>query len=140
MEVFGPVLLFDGECGLCVRCVQLLLKTDRRGRLRFAALQGGAAQALLRVRGLPTQEFESMVLVPEWTTRHDAGLLFRTDALFEALRTVGGVWWMLAWFGVLPRVWRDLVYRLVARWRRRIFGAGNIRALRERGGTERFLD
>jgi predicted DCC family thiol-disulfide oxidoreductase YuxK len=36
----GPVLFFDGECGLCNRVVRLMLRLDRRGRLRYAPLQG----------------------------------------------------------------------------------------------------
>ena len=53
----GPVLLFDGECGLCHRVVRGLLKCDRRERLRFAPLHGAAAQVWLRERGLPTTDF-----------------------------------------------------------------------------------
>ena len=50
----GPVLLFDGTCGLCNRCVRLLLRLDRRARLHFAPLQSAPAQAYLRTHGLPT--------------------------------------------------------------------------------------
>ena len=98
MDVFGPVLLFDGECGLCVRCVRLLLVTDRRNRLRFAPLQGGAAQVFLREQELPAEDFDTMIYVPEWTARQKRTLLFRTDALFAALSVVGG-----GWVGVFKR-------------------------------------
>ena len=139
MDVFGPVLLFDGECGLCVRCVRLLLVTDRRNRLRFAPLQGGAAQAFLRKQGLPTEDFDTMVYVPESTARQKRTLLFRTDALFAALRVVGGGWMILSWMRVLPRAWRDPFYRVVAKWRRRWFGAGDVAALYAEFPIERFL-
>ena len=36
-ETDGPVVLYDGVCGLCDRSVQLILRNDRRGRFRFAA-------------------------------------------------------------------------------------------------------
>ena len=54
----GPVLLFDGECGLCNRVVRLAAALDREGKLRFAPLQGPSAQAYLRAHGLPTADFE----------------------------------------------------------------------------------
>ena len=60
------VLFYDGQCGLCNRVVRLLLQTDRAGRLRFATLQSAPAQAYLRQQGLPTQDFDSLVFVPDW--------------------------------------------------------------------------
>ena len=38
------VYLYDGVCALCNRAVQFLLRHDRRGRFRFAALQSGFAR------------------------------------------------------------------------------------------------
>lgn len=41
-----PVLLYDGECGLCAAVVRLLLREDAAGRLRFSAAGPGC-------RGIP---------------------------------------------------------------------------------------
>jgi predicted DCC family thiol-disulfide oxidoreductase YuxK len=139
MDVSGPVLLFDGECGLCVRCVRLLLVTDRRSLLCFAPLQGEAVQGFLRERGLPTEDFDSMIFVPDWVARRERALLFRTDALFAGLRVVGGAWLLLSWLRVLPKAWRDPAYRVVAKWRRRVFGAGDVVALYAEFTPGRFL-
>ena len=139
MDVSGPVLLFDGECRLCVRCVRLLLASDRRGRLRFAPLQGEAAQSYLRERGLPTEDFDSAIFVPDWKLRLETGSLFRTDALLAATRAVGGGWQLAGWLRFLPRTWRDLFYRWVARWRRHIFGSKDAANLQREFGPERFL-
>ena len=133
MVVPGPVLLFDGDCGLCVHCVKLLLKADRRRRLCFAALQGKPAQSFLRERGLAGMDFDSVVFVSEWARRLDTTPLFGTDALFAAMRTAGGMWRMVVWLEVLPRVWRDRVYCWVARRRHRFFGSGGFAALLEIG-------
>lgn len=48
-----PIVLFDGECNLCNKFVQTLLKydscsDDERGNLRFAALQSRVGDLLLR--------------------------------------------------------------------------------------------
>jgi predicted DCC family thiol-disulfide oxidoreductase YuxK len=139
MDVSGPVILFDGECGLCVRCVRLLLVNDRDGRLRFAPLQGGAAQIFLRERGLPTEDFDSAIFVPDWTQRFEAAPLYRTDALLAAMRAAGGVWRWVTWLRVVPRTWRDTAYRWVARMRRSVFGEGDFSTLQSEFGPERFL-
>ena len=136
----GPVLLFDGECGLCNRIVRVLLRWDGAGRLRFAPLQGPSAQAYLRAVGLPTEDFDSLVFVPDWSRRDGAGFLRRTDGVIAALRAVGGLARGLAGvLAVFPAGWRDAGYRVVARWRYRIFGAWRPRPLARAEWAARFM-
>jgi predicted DCC family thiol-disulfide oxidoreductase YuxK len=135
------VLLFDGECGLCARVVRWLLRIDARGGLRFAPLQGPAAQEFLRMHGLPAADFDSLVFVPDWSRRDDmaAEFLVRTDGVNAALRAVGATRRaaLLAWW---PRAWRDAGYRLVARWRHRMFGPPRAAALARPEWATRFLE
>ena len=137
----GPVMLFDGECGLCQRLVRVLLRLDGRGRLRFAPLQGPAAQGYLRRQGLPTVDFDTLVYVPDWSRRQEAGYLLRTDGVIAALRSVGGrvAGTLATVLGVLPARVRDAGYRLVARWRFRIFGPWKPRPLARPEWQRRFL-
>ncbi len=135
-----PVLLYDGECGLCNRVVRLLLRLDRGERLRFAQLQSDAGQAYLRAQGLPAADFDSLVFVPDWTRRERPEFLLRTEGVIAALRVCGGVAMELAAvLEVVPTPWRDAGYRLVARWRYRIFGQWRPRPLPRPEWAERFL-
>jgi predicted DCC family thiol-disulfide oxidoreductase YuxK len=118
----APVLLFDGDCGLCNRIVRLLLRTDQAGRLRFAPLQGKAGQAYLRLRGLPTDNFDSLVFVPDWAAPDRCVPLLRTDGVLAAAAEIGGIWRLVTWLRVLPGWLRDPFYRLVARTRYALFG------------------
>ncbi|MEY4815311.1 MAG: hypothetical protein RLZZ162_2384 [Verrucomicrobiota bacterium] len=137
----GPVLLFDGECGLCNRIVRILLRIDRGGRLRFSPLQGPAAQGFLRANGLPTEDFDSLVFVPEWGRREGNVFLLRTDGVIGALRALGGAAGILARvLAVFPSGWRDAGYRWVARYRYRIFGEWQARALARPEWGARFLE
>jgi predicted DCC family thiol-disulfide oxidoreductase YuxK len=136
----NPVLLFDGECGLCNRVVRALLRLDRRARLRFAPLQGPAAQAFLRAHGLPTGDFDSFVYVPDWKGEGSADFLLRTDALVAVLRACGGPCRMpAAALRLVPAGIRNAAYRLVARWRYRLFGAWRPRPLPRPEWAARFL-
>jgi len=134
-----PVLLFDGECGFCHRVVRLLLRTDRKGRLRFAPLQGAPAQAYLRARGLPTADFDSLVFVPDWAAPDRSAPLLRTDGALAAAAEVGGIWRLVIWTRVLPAGWRDPVYRMVARTRYALFGQHRPSPLPDPAWAERFL-
>jgi predicted DCC family thiol-disulfide oxidoreductase YuxK len=135
----GPVLFFDGECGLCYRVVLWLMRRDGRGVLRFAPLQGVTAQAYLRAHGLPTENFDSLVYVPDWAARERREFLLRTDGALAAARAVGGWGAVVAWARVLPRAWRDGVYRVIARWRYRIWGEWTPRPFARPEWAARFL-
>ena len=134
----SPVLLFDGECGLCNRVVRALLRCDRIGTLRFAPLQGPAAQEFLRTHGLPADDFETLVFVPDWARRSENDFLMRTDGVVAALRAVGARR-RAALLALVPRGLRDAGYGLVARWRTKIFGPWRSCPLPRPDWAERFF-
>lgn len=136
----GPVLLFDGDCGLCHRVVGMLLRLDRGAAVRFAPLQGPSAQEYLRAYGLSATDFETLVFVPDWSRRERGDHLLRTAGMIAALRAVGGTGRVLA--GILamfPAGWSDAAYGLVSRCRYRIFGPWRARPLGCSGWAVRFL-
>ena len=59
------VIVFDGVCALCSRWVRFLLRFDRAGRYRFAAMQGQQGSAMLRAHGLDPQEPMSFLLLDD---------------------------------------------------------------------------
>lgn len=130
-----PVLLFDGECGLCSALVRLLLRIDRRGALRFAPLQGPAAQAYLKAQGLPTRDFSTLVFVDDWP---GPGRALRSAGVAAALRACGGVGRPLgAIVAAMPQSLGDAAYQAVARLRRRL---GGVPPPPRPGWTKRFID
>lgn len=132
------MLLFDGECGLCNAVVRFLLRRDRVGRLRFAALQGVVGQAVLTRLGLPTTDFDSLVFLPDW--RGDAYSL-RTDGVAAVLQCLPGGWARLGRaLAEVPVPWRNAGYRVVARTRYALFGPYRPRPLERPEWAERFLD
>ena len=134
-----PVLLYDGECGLCNRLVRLLLRSDRAGRLNYAPLQSEPAQAYLRAQGLPVADFDSLVFVPDWDQPAQDAPRLRTDGALAACAIVGGGWRILSWLRVLPRWVRDPFYKLVARMRYALFGEYRGKPLAESEWKDRFL-
>ena len=112
----GPLVLYDGTCGLCNRSVQMILRHDRRGRFRFAALQSERGRALLARHGLPVDALDSIVLV-------DDGKAFtKSRAALRIARRMDAPWPALSALGIIPRPVADVCYDLVARNRYRWFG------------------
>ncbi len=111
-----PVLFYDGGCGLCHLSVRLLLRLDRRGRLRFAPLGGETFTAALAGRA-PSPLPDSLVLLTP-----DGVLRVRSAAVRQALRLLGRPWSGLAAVArLLPRALADALYDGIARLRHRLF-------------------
>jgi predicted DCC family thiol-disulfide oxidoreductase YuxK len=130
--------MYDGTCGLCNACVRLLLRIDKAGTLRFAPLQGTTAQAILRERGLPTEDFDSLIFVPDFP-RSDGPHHLRTEGVLRVLKELGGVWRAMLWLRIIPAGVRDFFYKLVARMRYRLFGEYRPRPLARPEWAARFL-
>lgn len=110
----SSVILYDGECGLCDRLVQWVLRRDRAGRFRFAALQSPWARQRLREHALNAGDFDTMMLF------EDGRPFQRSTAALRVLRGLPRWRWAYVFIAV-PRPVRDAVYRWVARHRHRWF-------------------
>jgi predicted DCC family thiol-disulfide oxidoreductase YuxK len=136
----NPIILYDGVCGLCNRLVQFLLRHDKRGQLRFASLQSDFAAKLLLRHGLDPKDLDTFHFV-ENHDQQDERVFQRSDAVIKAGRELGGFWAMLAALGrLLPRAVRNLLYRIIARNRYRMFGKYQTCMLPEPNQRSRFLD
>ena len=136
----GPVLLYDGTCGLCNRSVRFLMRMDRHGRIKYAALQSEPAQAYLRSQGLPTDDFDSMVFVPDWSQPERGDYLLRTSGVVAALKVCGGFAKAMGTIlGVIPTSWRDAGYKVIARWRYQIWGEWEACPMPKKEWTKRFF-
>jgi predicted DCC family thiol-disulfide oxidoreductase YuxK len=109
-----PLVLYDSDCGLCQRSVQFVLRRDNGGRFFFAPLDGETAAGVLKE--LPSN-VNSVVLI----RGPGQSPLIRSRAVFGILRELGGAWSILACLDYLPSWLFDWAYRLVARYRRRLF-------------------
>jgi predicted DCC family thiol-disulfide oxidoreductase YuxK len=112
----SAVIVFDGVCVLCNGWVRFLLRHDRRGRYRFAAMQGETGRALLLAHGLDADDPVSFLLVEDGIAWAD------TEAIARVLSGLGGAWRAATLLRALPRGQRDRLYRGLARNRYRIFG------------------
>lgn len=130
-----PIVVFDGVCLLCNRWVDFLLRHDRVGRYRLAAMQGNHGRRLLLTHGLSVDDPSSFLLVQD-------GLGFTdTQALIRVLAGLGRGWQIVAWMiRTVPRFVRDPTYRWVARHRYRLFGRRTHCRLPDPAYVERFLD
>lgn len=111
----GPVLLYDGECGVCSASVQWILKHERQHKLRFAALQSSLGDTL-RQQARVDDTVDSLLWI-ERSQEGGAQAALWSGAVIEVLDYVGGPWRWLSALRFVPRFLRDAGYRWFARHR-----------------------
>ncbi|MGB3548453.1 MAG: thiol-disulfide oxidoreductase DCC family protein [Saprospiraceae bacterium] len=111
-----PLLLFDGVCNLCNGAVQFIIDRDDRDLFRFASLQSELGRSVLRKYDLDSTSLDTVVLVQKGRAYTHSEAALRTAAQLD------GGYRLLSVFRILPRFFRDGVYRFIARNRYRWFG------------------
>ncbi|HEY9384608.1 MAG TPA: DCC1-like thiol-disulfide oxidoreductase family protein [Gemmatimonadales bacterium] len=128
----GPIIYFDGLCNLCDGFVRFLVARDRRGRYRFAPLQGDTARTRLEGR-FTGNELETLVLEEPRRFR------IRSDAALEILSGLGGLWHLAVVLRIVPRPLRDALYDYVARKRFAWYGRRDACRIPTPDEARRFL-
>jgi len=105
-----PIIYFDGLCNLCDGFVRFVVARDRRGRYRFAPLQGATAGTRLAGR-FTGNALQTVVLEEPKRFR------VRSDAALAILTGLGGAWRLAGLLRIIPRAIRDALYDYVARKR-----------------------
>lgn len=108
------IVFYDGVCALCNSSVQFLLRIDKKSKLHFAPLQGETAKQLLPVA--MCEDVDSMVFLKK-------GVLYtKSSAVLHLFKAVGGFWSVFFCFIVLPKSFRDAIYKYIAKNRYKWFG------------------
>ncbi|MEL7218910.1 MAG: DCC1-like thiol-disulfide oxidoreductase family protein, partial [Pseudomonadota bacterium] len=99
---------------------QFVLKYDRAGKFRMAAMQDAVGTRLMREAGLDPHDPESFVLLD---SADNGGRVWKnSDAVLHMWSELGWPWRFGAVFRLIPRFMRDPLYLLVARNRYKWFG------------------
>ena len=128
------MILFDGVCNFCNATTNFVLKQDKKGIFRFAPLQSEVGQSLLKQYHLPSEEFDSFVLI-------DNGKVYKKSA--AALRVMNKLPWY--WkeaqiLRIIPTPFRDAIYDFLARNRYKWFGKKDHCMVPTAEMRSRFLD
>lgn len=153
-----PIILFDGSCNMCNAAVQLLLsydscRKDKRGNLRFAALQSQVGLLLCRRMSDETREQVLNKISPTDTEAEKYRSIVvctsektytRSGAALLIGRALGGRLKPLRYLSILayavPTKLRDVVYNFVSRRRRSWFGSSSECLLWDDNFDTRFVD
>ena len=128
----GPVVFYDGDCGLCDRSVKALIRLDKAHKLRYSTLQGETATKLMGEPQGPSEGWAIKLLDAQ-------GLHDGSTAALRSAAHAGGIGKLGAALLIVPRFIRDGVYRWVAKNRYRWFGKVDACMLPSPALRQRFL-
>ena len=129
-----PVILFDGICNLCNNAVQFVLKHDKKNLFRFASLQSDFGKSILIKYGLPTDNFNSFVLIL------NGKAYTKSTAALSVAKMLSGPMKLLYGFIIVPAFIRNGVYNVIANNRYKWFGKKESCMLPSPDVAARFLN
>lgn len=110
------ILFFDGYCSLCNGLVDWLMARDTQNVLKYASLQGETAKTQLPSAYRSTGDVDTVLYMRE-------GKIYeRSSAILHVLMDLGFPWALMGVFFVVPTFLRNIVYRIIAKYRYRLFG------------------
>lgn len=108
------ILFFDGQCNLCNRLIDFVVRKDRHHKLYVASLQGKTARITLPETYV--DDLDTIVLTI------NGKIYVRSTAVLKALAHLGFPWSLMQVLLIIPTPLRDRIYLWVAKNRYRLFG------------------
>jgi predicted DCC family thiol-disulfide oxidoreductase YuxK len=96
--------------------VNLIVKIDSKGILKFSSLQGPSGQKLLNDLKFKTEELDTVLF------RTNDQVYTKSTAVFKIIKSIGGIWRVFLVFELLPTSFNDFIYKKIAINRYKIFG------------------
>ena len=116
LHLNGRIIVFDGICHVCSGGVRFLARHRIEPPFELIPMQSAEGKALLDKHRIDTEDPSTFLVL-------DRGLvLTQSDASIHVMAAIGGLWRLVVVARVIPRAWRDWLYRLLARNRYRWFG------------------
>uniref|UniRef100_UPI0032163809 thiol-disulfide oxidoreductase DCC family protein n=1 Tax=uncultured Draconibacterium sp. TaxID=1573823 RepID=UPI0032163809 len=109
------IILFDGVCNLCNGSVNFILKRDKKEQFSYLALQSDEGKRLIKEFRAPAK-VDSVILI------HRNTIYIESDAALKISELLPSPWKWLTVFKVIPKKWRNKIYRCIAKNRYRWFG------------------
>lgn len=114
------LIFYDGKCPLCNRAIRFILAADQKKQFYFAPLQGKTAGLKLKDVRLKDPSLDTLVLLQNYESKKET-LLIEGKGALRIYWLLGGSYRLIGWLSFLPSFLFDLGYRMVARYRYRLF-------------------
>jgi predicted DCC family thiol-disulfide oxidoreductase YuxK len=109
------VLLFDSGCKLCNSSIKFVTKGDPQQKIKQIALQSTQGQEILAAHPY-LQDVNSIILIV------NDKVFTESDAILQIAKHLTFPYKLLVAGNIIPKKWRDTMYRWIAKNRYKWFG------------------
>ena len=126
-----PIVLFDGVCNFCNSWVNFIIRHDKKGKIKFSALQSESGKKILEANNLShlinnLDTFVFIEPVGNSSNGFDDGKIYvRSSAGVHLAKYLDGGWKLFSLFIIIPTFIRDAVYNFIAKNRYKWWGKRN---------------
>jgi len=114
------IVFFDGDCPLCNYAIRFILAKDKHKIFMFAPLQGKTAATELVEFYAQNRSLDTLVLIENYG-KNEEKTLIEGKAILRICWHLKGIYSFIGWISFLPSFLFDIIYRVVARYRHKLF-------------------
>lgn len=126
-----PIIVYDGVCILCNGFVQWIIRHDEDGKFRFLSRQSDLGKAFID----SVSTFNDTVYLIYKGQQYQL-----SDVAIQTSVILGGFWKLLSVAKYIPKGFRDMVYRWIAKNRYKWFGRKDTCIIPDPEIRSRFID
>jgi len=127
------IVFFDGVCNLCNGFVQFVLKNEAHSHFVFCSLQSEFANHFFKEKNFVSTGIDSVIV---FENNH---FYIESEAAFKIISKFKWPYRAFGIFAILPDFINNFIYKLIARYRYKIFGKTNVCWVMSNNYKERFL-
>ena len=124
------IVFYDGDCGLCNRVVQFILRNERNQKLVFCALQSEFGIEFLKRKGYDATRLNTFYFY------NGKNIFKKSSAALQIIPFLKTPWRICLIFWVIPKFLRDLIYDFVSYYRKYFF---KTQCYLHNGNSTRFI-
>ncbi len=117
------IIIFDAECALCNGVVGWLFSYAPSSVFEFVPFQSPKGQKRLKELGFSGTSLETVILIEADT------ILTHSDGFLKILTAIPGWKGIASFLALIPRLFRDGIYKFAAKYRLQLFGSSGSCAL-----------
>ena len=114
------IVFFDGVCNLCNGFVQFVLKHEANSHYKFCSLQSEFASNFFKEKQFISKGIDSVIVF------ENNQFYIESAAAFKIINKLNWPYKAFGVFKAIPKFISNSIYRLIAKYRYKIFGKSNV--------------
>jgi predicted DCC family thiol-disulfide oxidoreductase YuxK len=124
------IVFYDGDCGLCNRVIQFILRNERNEKLVFCSLQSEFGIEFLKRKGYNAESLNTFYYY------NGQQIFKKSSAALQLIPFLKSPWLICLIFWAIPWFLRDFMYDIVSHFRKYFF---KTQCQLIRGNSTRFI-